>query len=455
VVLIDCHDLGTWLGCYGWSHVASPHLDELAREGALMTQQFATAPICIPSRAGLYSGYYPQRVGCYAQDPLDEDAICVARRLREGGYRTALCGRFKLRNDPAWAGYEQQAPFGPESSQVGAWLAELACGEGPFFAHLSFGLVHRPFGATFDGELALRLEVPPSLPDIALVRADLASFYRNIAELDAHVGRILADLEALGLAERTLLIFTTDHGPALVRAKHTLYDAGLRTALIWRWPGQVAAGVRHDALLSNLDLLPTLLDLVKLSVSKGLDGRSYARMLRLGQLSARARRVRSAVFGGHSWGIRAGLWHYTPARCMRTRRHKLIHNVSPTPPYVDSGWLARFGPDRDLVECKYGNPSMPYELYDLESDPWEQRNLVEEATHRALCDRLAAQLEAHLRQVGDRILRGPVPNKAGQPDTPLWERQEDDSYRLRAYNPDEDPERPILPRSVDEGDVPQ
>ena len=105
VVFIDCHDLGDWLGCYDRPDVSTPNLDRLASQGARFTQFIATAPICIPSRVGLYCSQMPHMIGVWGQFPYADDAVCMARYFQDAGYETVLSNRLMILNDPSWAGF--------------------------------------------------------------------------------------------------------------------------------------------------------------------------------------------------------------------------------------------------------------------------------------------------------------------------------------------------------------
>ena len=441
ILYIDCHDLGNWLGCYGRSQLKTPNIDRLAGEGARFTQMIATAPICMPSRASLYSGRMPHSVDALGQFPLRPDTVCMAEHLRRAGYATTLVGTLKIRNDPAWAGFEQVVDARNDSEateRTEAFLRGKANSETPFFASLSFSAVHRPFGAYFDAEVAGQLAVPPYLPDTPPVRQDLATLHRQIEMLDDRVSQVLAGLEAFGLADRTLLIFTTEHGPAIARAKHTLYDSGLRTALLMRYRSKIEAGCHCDHLLSNVDLLPTILELAGAEPARNLHGYSFAPLL-----AGRPYPEREYVYAEHTWGRRAGLPHYTPSRAVRTRQHKYIRNFSRTPPYVDTDWLARFGPDRGLPAKLYSQPAPPVELYDLAADPFELRNRAGESTCAAIETRLRERLDAFLAETDDPILAGSIVHPEALADVPLWEMEPNGGYHLRPYWEQESGERPF------------
>ena len=169
--------------------------------------------------------------------------------------------------------------------------------ERPLFLQISFSEVHRPFGLDYDPDLAERMVVPPDLPDCSEVRKDLAALCRQIEALDKKVGRILNALDESGLADETVVVFTTEHGVATARAKHTLYDAGIRTTLLMRYPPEIAPGAVYGDLISNLDLLPTVMDLCGLEKPDGILGRSFR-----GLFSGAGWAGRSVVFAEQTWG---------------------------------------------------------------------------------------------------------------------------------------------------------
>jgi len=446
ILYIDCHDLGDWLACYGRPYLRTPNLDRLAAGGAVFDQYIAAAPICMPSRAATFTGCMPHQSGVFGQDPLDGNHPCLPEYFRRAGYETVLSGGLMIPNDPVSVGFERVLPAKGDqerAAEAATFLAERGTGsEGsgggsgsqrPFYLSISFQHVHRPFGAAFDPAVAVAIAIPPPLPDVPIARQDLASLARNVAELDDLAGVILATLDRAGLTDDTIVVFTTEHGIATARAKHTLYDAGIKIALLLRWPGAIQAGSRHTELLSNVDLLPTVLELAGLAAPEGVLGVSFASLL-----TGRAFTPREAVFSEQSWGRRSGRYYYTPARCVRTTRHKYIRNFTRLPAYVDNGFLARFATDRAAVEHAarpFSAPAPEDELYDLAADPHELRNVAADPGHAGTLSQMKARLQAFLTETQDPILHGPVPNSDGAPDSPQWVEQPDGSFRLAAADP--------------------
>lgn len=446
VLYIDCHDLGDWLPAYGRSSLCAPNLTRLGEEGAAFTRYFATAPICTPSRATMFTGNMPHTCGVTAQNVLALDQVCLAARFRRVGYRTVLAGRLQLKNDPAWVGFERVLPTdrgdegGPSAAQFLLDEAGLTgtSDDRPFLLSLSFHLVHRPIGLDHDPWVADEVEVPPALPDEPDVRRDLAAFCRNVEMLDARVGLVLDALCRAGLEDRTVVVFTTDHGAPFPRAKHTLYDPGIKMALVLRYPAAIRPGTRCGQLLSNTGLMPTLLDLAGCEPPTDVLGRSFAAVL-----DGSGAGGLDAVFAEHTWGTRGGLWHYIPARCVRTDRHKYLRNYTSQPYFADNGWLQRFPDRREWLEDLFGLAQPEEELYDLEADSHELRNLAADPAHAAVRAALAARLGRSLAETDDPVLRGRVPHPEGKPEAPQFLPDGRGRYRLAPTDPADTGERPF------------
>lgn len=427
ILLITCHDLGRFLGCYGVPTVQSPHLDALAADGIRATRAFCTAPQCSPSRASLFTGRYPHANGVmglthaeFAWD-LHPGERHLGQVLRDAGYATALFGihHESRRGTPdeiaARCGMDEvQPPLRGEAltDAALAWLARASGGERPFYLQIGYHEPHRaraelrdePGYMGFLGDYlapddALGVAVPPYLRDTALAREELAELQGAVRALDAAVGRMLAGLRDLGLEDHTLVIFTTDHGVALPRAKCSLYDPGLEVALILRHPARGWRGGRAvESLISNLDLFPTLLDLLGLPVAATIQGRSQ-----FAAFDGLPHTPRDEIYGEMTYHD-----YYDPRRCIRTARHKLIANFSAAPAFMDpsQSWQPR------TVTTIPPDPALAYhpplELYDLATDPHEWHNLADDPGYADTRAELLARLGRWMRETGDPLLDGAV-----------------------------------------------
>lgn len=410
VLFITCHDLGQHLGCYGRTTVSSSALDSLADSGVRLARSFSTAPQCSPSRAALHTGRYPHSTGVLglAHHPfswrLAPGEEHLAHRLKAAGYATALVGMQHLtaRDQAAELGYHRVAPVaaaGEEADMAGALLRELAASPRPFYLEVGFEEPHRPYdfgGAQPDDSRGVA--IPGYLPDTAESRADLAAFQGAVRAMDDGVGRILAALAALGLQDDTWVVFATDHDIAMPRAKCTLYDPGIEAALLMRWPrGGIAQGRTCRELISNVDVVPTMLEGMALPVPPEIQGRSFWPWLRDGGYACR-----DEVFAEKTFHT-----GYEPMRCVRTRTHKLIVNLEVSTA-VDVSPDVRLSPIYPLMLESLSAVRPHVELYDLSADPWEQRNLADEPGQASRREDLMRRLGGWMRTTGDPILDGPV-----------------------------------------------
>ncbi len=243
VLLVHWHDLGRYLGVYGHTDVSSPRLDQLAAEGILFTRAHATAPLCSPSRGSLFTGRYPQNNGLVGLAHHGWEYRAGVRTLphilSESGWYTALFGMQHETSYPSRLGFDE---FDVSNSyceyvveRAAEWLTDPP--EQPFLLTAGFFETHRPYPRDrYEPADADDVAVPDYLPDTADIRQDLAEFYGSISVADAAVGRLLDTLAQSGLDQSTWVVFMTDHGPALPRAKSTLYDAGTGIAMIVRPP---------------------------------------------------------------------------------------------------------------------------------------------------------------------------------------------------------------------------
>lgn len=414
IVLVICHDLGRHLGCDGVSSVVSDNIDALAAEGVRMTNHFCTSPGCSPSRSSIMTGRYPHANGMmglahmgWSMHPGERH---VAALMSEQGYDTELIGVQHVTMRPEKLGFRRVRADRLNCLEA----AEVLCGllrdrakeSAPFYVQLGLFEPHRPFdwgGAQPDD--ARGVWVPRYLLDCPGTRQELAAIQGAIRRVDQAMATVVRGLLETGLAENTILIFTTDHGIAFPRAKCTLYDAGIATTLILRWPaGGWSGGRTVDQLLSNVDLLPTLLEATSAPAPRNVQGRSF-----LALLQGRAYEPREEVFAEKTWHN-----GYDPCRAVRTGRYKFIANFDNTPIEVPTDIMR--GPTYAAMAAGLARNHPPRELYDLKQDPDELENLAGCPELAEVERDLSARLGRWMRDTGDPLLEGPIP-------TPLfWQR---------------------------------
>ena len=408
IVLIHCHDLGDLFGCYEDNSAITPVLDSLASEGAVLDSHFAAAPQCSPSRASMMTGLAPHRHGLMGLQNggvwnMDSNVPTLGNMLRDLGYQTASYGTWHISADLDSHGIDNwdEAAVCEEATANALGFLEGRDSAAPFFLLVGFFEPHREFTERWDNlQASSSLKIPPYLPDIPETREEMSRFYGDVSRVDRSVGQILDWLEADGLREDTLLIFTTDHGIAMPLAKGTLYDPGLRIGAILRWPGRIDAGTRLSQLTSNVDLLPTIMEAVGAGtrIPAGLNGISFWEALTRG-----VDLERDAIFAEMTWHD-----FYEPMRGIRTFRHKLIWNFE----VRDGLQLAADIRHSSIIPHirwqlrKWKRPE--FELYDLETDPLERHNLAGHPSVADIESGLNSQLTRYLESTGDPVLAGPV-----------------------------------------------
>jgi N-sulfoglucosamine sulfohydrolase len=381
------HDIGRHLHCYGRPSVVSPNLDALARDGVMFTGCFATAPQCSPSRASLASGMYPHTNGVMglAHRGFDWELAVphAAAVFAAHGFESHLFGGQHVTPRPERLGFTQVHP-------VDAVAEVLARAEGRrLYLEVNFEETHRPYpppGAPPPG-----LHIPGYLPNIPEAVEEMTAVENTISAMDATAGRFLEALDRAGRARDAFVVFTTDHGLAMPRAKCTLYDPGLEVALIARWPaGGVSGGRVQTRMVSNIDILPTLLEAAGVPVPGGVQGTSLSK-------------GRDAIYAEKTFHS-----YYDPMRCVRTERHKLIRNFEQSfavevPGDIQAGPVFRADPTRYSRD----RPSM-VELYDLDADPLEMQNLAGRPEVAAIENELGDLLWRWMRETRDPLLDAPI-----------------------------------------------
>lgn len=432
VLLVHCHDLGQYLGCYGVD-IETPNVDRLAEEGARFANHFTTAPQCSPGRSSLFTGYFPHVNGlmglAHTEWELDVDRTLPAV-LSEHGYETHLFGLQHISATPENLGYDQIHTAGRLSPNVDPALHSvnrardvahdlekyLRSGlESPFFASVGFFEAHRletdgvdeaegdvlyDYGDRYDADDPDEIEVPGYLPDESGVREDLAGLRGMVYAIDDAVGTVLDTLESVGLEEETLVLFTTEHGIAFPRAKGTCYDPGIEAALLARYPPLIEGGTVYDELVSNVDVLPTIMELATDEPFEDVAGYSLVPLLDDEQTYA----PREHVFAEITWH-----GEYTPTRAVRTEGFKYVRNFWHNPRVFlpNDVYASRAGRE---VRGRYERPSRVYEeLYDLEADPHEQDNLADEEDYEQVRAKLQSTLATWMHETDDPLLDGPVP----------------------------------------------
>lgn len=427
VLMITCHDIGRHLGCYGVKTVNTKNLDRLAADGIRFANFFAADCVCSPSRGSILTGRYPQSNGLMGltHQPwgwsFKDGERHLAAILKDAGYETTLAGlQHVTSDDPKSLGYDNVLSKDRKAEETveaaRGFLKNAKKADRPFFLKVGFFEVHRPFTVGKDEEKGVF--VPHYLKDTPANREDLAMFQGTIKFFDTCVGKILDGLRQSLVADNTLVVFTSEHGIPYPGAKWCLYDPGIETPLIMYHPdSRLSGGKAYDQLMSNVDFLPTLLDILGVDIPENVQGLSFKEVIE----GKRIESPRNEIFAQRtSHALRDNT-----SRTIRTRRYKLIR-------YFEPGRLIEFPIDTvpQRVAAHTERPKRKWgarpvvQLFDLKNDPHERNNLAQSPEYAKIVRDLSNRLWRWMEEVGDPILKGPLV-------TPYYEKAMEDYRRFR------------------------
>jgi arylsulfatase A-like enzyme len=415
VLYLHSHDTGRYVQPYGHA-VPTPNIQRLADQGVLFRRAFCAAPTCSASRACLLTGQYGHNNGmmglAHRGWSLNDYRQHIVHPLREAGYHSALVGEQHIAKRPDIIGFDQVVKIDTTHVETVAPAAIEFIAEPipqPFFLSVGFFETHRDFLGPSSVRDALYSLPPANLPDTPETRRDMAAYKASARSLDQGVGTVLEALDEHGLADNTLIIFTTDHGLAFPGAKATLFDRGLGVMLILRGPGGFGGGKVNDALVSHLDIYPTLCELAGIERPSFLQGESLLPLVR-GETTS----IRDALFAEMTWHAA-----YDPQRSVRTERWKYIRRFSdratPVLPNIDDS------PSKSLL-LGHGLAERTIDaeqLYDLVFDPNEAANLAADPRYADTVQEMRGGLQAWMEQTDDPLLRGdPTPPPGAEVNDP-------------------------------------
>ena len=433
VLLIVSEDNGPQFGCYGDPTVPTPNVDALAARGTKFMRAFVTQAVCSPSRSSIYTGLYPHQNGQIGlathKFTMHSDRIPTLPKLLSGaGYRTGLIGKLHVLPESAFPydfRFDDAKVVSFSHRDVQRTAAEAAKfinadDARPFCLTVCFADAHLPFIPQDTGLPAKPLTAADvkTLDGVGIdtprLREHAANYYNCMSRLDTGVGLLLDDLKRAGRDDNTLIIYVGDHGPQFGRGKVTSYEFGLRVPLIVREPHRRRLGDVRDDLVSTVDILPTILQATGIAAPVNLAGQSLLPN-RLGEAPPSRKYLFAEWNTSHTAPSPSIMY---PQRSVRDQRYKLIRNLlsgpNPAEAYYTSQELVETGAtQKEIDDVKDGavraayaawrNPT-PFELYDLENDPYEYHNLIDDPKQSETVARLTAELDRWRRATHDPLL---------------------------------------------------
>lgn len=406
ILWVTSEDNGPQLGCYGDEYADTPNIDALAAKSMMYNHCWSNAPVCAPARTTIISGLFPTCLGgqhMRSQVRLPGIAKLYPQYFKELGY-------YCTNNSKEDYNLYTPADLWDDSSGNAHWRNRRA-GQ-PFFAVFNFTISHesklrtRPHKAIHE---ASKVFVPPYHPDTPEVRQDWAQYYDRLTEMDQEVGRILEQLEDDGLAENTIVFYYGDHGSGMPRGKRWLYQSGLNVPLIVHIPeryqnlvnGQYQVGTRSERLVSFVDLVPTVLSLAGVKPPEYLQGKAF-----LGKYATEDPQ--------YIYGFRDRMdERYDMSRAIRDQKFMYIRNFYPQRPqgaYLDymfqtpttRVWKQWFDDGKlNAAQSIFWLPKASEELFDLEADPYQIRNLADSPDHADVLERMRGAVRDWMLEIKD------------------------------------------------------
>ena len=407
------------LGAYGNNAVQSPTIDSLARDGLLFHHMFLTTSSCSPSRASILTGRYPHNTGApELHMPLPDSILTVAQQLKNQGYFTGASGKWHM-GEYATKGFtkifdSETGPGGearweemvneiPESTPYFLWMAA-------YDAHRNWG--ENPFNGSTD---TLSIEAPPYIIRDSATVADLASYYDEITRFDHYIGETLKCLESRGMMKNTIVMIMADNGRPFPRDKTRLYDSGIKTPFIlWASDNiQYPRGTETDALVSVIDIAPTLIQWSSGKIGATYQGISFQHLL-----SSPETEHREYVFAQHNWH------DYTShERMIRSKQFLLIENAFPERPMSGATDIHNSPTFKSLLSAyekgtldsaqltHFIAPRPGIELYDCTRDPHQLKNLALHGEYQGVLDEYRDILDEWKDRTGDYVPSNPTADK--------------------------------------------
>ncbi len=401
------------IGCYGNDKIRTPNLDRMARNGVRFTNFYLTASSCSPSRTSILTGRYPHNTGAAElHTPLPAHLEYFPELMKKSGYYTAHSGKFHegantrraydlMVNDRKLVGEggEQQwvniLQNRPKDQPFFFWFA-------PFDAHRSWSAVDSfPQPHDPDKDVA----IPPQLLDSPATRIDLAAYYNEIGRIDRYLGDLERELERQGIAESTLIIFMADNGRPFSGSKTRVYDTGMRTPFIVKWPAGIPkAGTVCESLVSSIDIAPTLIQASRSDPSKTTQGVSFFDLFK-----NPSQKFRNYVFSEHNWhdyeayerAVRTRDFLYViNKRPELTNEGPIDANQSPSAQDLKAADQSKLTPiQRDI----FRSPRPEEEFFDLRKDLVQENNLINDPAYAQEVEKLRKVLNQWQEETGDTV----------------------------------------------------
>lgn len=414
IVIIMADDLASnELSCYGGKNITTTNIDALAKEGLQFNKIYASEAMCVPIRASLFTGLYPARHGSFQNHKgVHSNLKSIGHYLGDLGYRVALTGKDHS-TKPAIVfpfeivdGFEVNCVAKTADYTVDGIRNFVTGSQKPYCLFVMSINPHAPWTVGDPSEFEPeKLTLPPNWVDTKQTRQQFAKYLAEVRQLDKEVGDVMKMLKETGQDKNTMIIFLGEQGPQFPGGKWSLWDHGVKSSMLVRFPSKVKPNTQTDALVQYEDIMATLVEMAGGKLVHGIDGTSF-----LSVVEGKAKKHRKYAYGIHN-NIPEGPAY--PIRNIRDDRYKLILNLKPEAEYrikymMDPGknnslwdsWTAKNTDKSNFITKRISNrPAV--ELYDTQQDPWELKNLAKEPAYAAKVKEMTGELQKWMLQQGD------------------------------------------------------
>jgi len=401
------------LGCYGSKDSKTPTIDKLAYEGIKFNNCYQHAPMCSPTRHSIYTGMYPVKTGAFPNHTYVKEGVqSVAQYLKPLGYRVALSGKRHILPkkvfDFEYLEGSEKKELNPEMEKIDAFMFDATSKDDNFCLFVCSTEPHSPWNKG-DTTLFVKEDItlPPNCADTPLTRESYRNYLAEINYLDEQVKQVMLLLKKHKVDDNTIVFFSSEQGNSFPFSKWTCYNVGLTSALIAWWPDRIEPGLKSDALVEYVDILPTMIDVAGGKEIESLDGKSLTGLFENPSMDHK-----KYTFGLQTTrGIFNGAEYY-PIRSVSDGTFRLIMNLSPEMEFKNTviakdeffkEWLHSSNPEYKALAKNYiKRPAL--ELYNDKEDIYNQHNLIEDRKYSEKVDELKKELLRWMAECGDKGL---------------------------------------------------
>ncbi|WP_020530082.1 sulfatase family protein [Flexithrix dorotheae] len=414
IVFILADDCTKWdIGTYGSKDAVTPTIDQLALDGMKFTRCYQAAPMCSPTRHSLMTGVFPVRSGAYPNHTMAYNNIkSIVHYLKPLNYRVALAGKRHILPQEVFPfeyleGHAKKEK-NPDFTEVEKFISGATQKDEKFCLFICSTEPHSPWNKGDSTLFDLNsIKLPPYLADTPETRRQFRNYLAEINYLDNQVKQTLELLKKYNQEENTIVFFASEQGNSFPFAKWTLYNAGLSSALIVKWPGKISPGSVSDALVDYLDIVPTFIDLAGESEQNNLDGKSLMPILN----------QETNIHKSYTFGIQTtrGIYNgseYYPIRSVSNGKYRLIWNISAEMAFQNNvteknnyfkEWEQSNNPEHLKLVKRYKNRP-EFEFFEEENDPYNMKNLVNEPEFQSIIEEMKKVLKEWMAYCGDKGL---------------------------------------------------